>query len=327
MNYLFIVNPKAGKKSCEERIRQGVSSLGESFLSENNVEIKLTEYMGHATEIAKEAASKGEKIRIYACGGDGTLSEVINGAYGFENCEVGVIPVGTGNDFAKTVAESVGAQGKDAVQTAFSDFKTLVLGESRPTDLIEACGKLSINVTCVGFDADAAAGVHKFSKLPLVSGKMAYKLSVLKCLISWVKHDFKVIVDGEEIDNKNYLLAVAANARYYGGGYKCAPEADATDGLIDFLWVPTMSRFKFLRLVGYYEKGEHLKRFDICKLIKCKSVQICSDKPVELCIDGESVTEINPVIKVLDTKINFIYPKIKNELSNALKRDTIVAVN
>ncbi len=327
MNYLFIVNPKAGKKSCEERIRQGINSLGDSFLSQNNVEIKFTEYEGHATEIAKAAAENGQQIRIFACGGDGTLSEVINGAYGFENCEVGVFPVGTGNDFAKTVAESVGITGKNALETAFSDFKAQLVGESRPTDLIEACGKLSINVVCAGFDADAAAGVHKFSKLPFVSGKMAYKLSVLKCLISNMKHDFHIIVDGKRLDNKECLLAVAANARYYGGGYKCAPQADVTDGMIDFLCVPTISRFKFLKLVGYYEKGEHLEKLGICKLIRCKTLQICSEKPIELCIDGETITAKDPIIKVLSQKINFIYPKIKNELSNGLKRGTIVTVN
>ncbi len=328
MNYLFVVNPKAGKKSCDEWLRQGISSLDESFLKENNIEIKLTEYAGHATEIAKTAAECGEPIRIYACGGDGTLGEIVNGVYGYRNVEIGIVPCGTGNDFAKTVSENIGMQKncKKFSDSPFFDIKAQLMGDSQPTDLLHVQGKYSINVICAGFDAEVGAGVHKFSDIPFVKGSMAYKLSVVRSLISKMKHEFTLIADGKEIaDNFPYLLTVAANGRYYGGCYNCAPDADLNDGYMDFLRVSKMSRFAFLRLIGLYEKGVHIeKKPDICRMQRCKTLQICSKTPINLNLDGEIFSVENPVINVINNAVKIIYPAVKNKLSNALKRDTIL---
>lgn len=327
MNFLFIVNPKARNKSCEGWLRQEILSLDSQFLKENHIEVKLTEYAGHAEKIAKEAADIGEPIRIYACGGDGTLNEVVNGLYGYDNAEIGIVPSGTGNDFVKTMSENMGMPQNNI--DAFFNMKAQLLGDSYFTDLLQVNDKYSINVICAGFDAEVGAGVHDFSILPFVKGSMAYKLSVVRGIISKMKHDFTIIADGKEIkDNSEYLLTVAANGRYYGGCYNCTPKADLNDGYIDFLRVCKISRIRFMKLIGLYEKGTHLEEIpDICKLLRCKTLQICAEHPINLNIDGEILTVSNPVIKVIKDAVKIIYPMVKNKLSNETKRDTILTVN
>ena len=103
MKHLFIINPRAGKKNSTGRLIDQIEQLRRNHGLD--CETMLTTRPGHAEEIARRAAQSGEEIRIYACGGDGTLNEVANGAAGAEHIEVTVVPVGTGNDFLKNFGE------------------------------------------------------------------------------------------------------------------------------------------------------------------------------------------------------------------------------
>lgn len=95
MRHLFIINPEAGKRKSWKQIEGLLSGLSFEF------ETVYTEKAGDAWRIANEAASAGEPVRIYVCGGDGTLNEAVNGAAGHSNAAVTNIPTGTGNDFLK----------------------------------------------------------------------------------------------------------------------------------------------------------------------------------------------------------------------------------
>lgn len=160
MKHLFIVNPAAGKAGNENELLDQIQEL------DLDCEVVHTQRQEEACEIARAAAQRGEPLRIYACGGDGTLNEVINGAAGFDHVAVTNVPLGTGNDFLKIF----GSENKEK----FSQLEELSRGPQVALDLMECNGKLGVDIFCAGVDARIAADVHKYRRLPLVRGIGAY---------------------------------------------------------------------------------------------------------------------------------------------------------
>ncbi len=302
---IFIINPKAGKHNSTEFITASAtkSLVGIPY------ELITTEYAGHATELVKELCDSGDDCRIYSCGGDGTLSEVVNGVYrgGFpENVAVGCIPVGSGNDFIKYF-ESIPSD-------TFLDISRQAAGSTKKIDLLEVGNRVTVNTVTAGYDSAVCRYLGRFKSLPLISGSTAYNMSAAYCLISHMKNRYTFYVDGKMVDSTDstYLLAVAANGRYYGGGYKAAPYAVADDGYIDFLRIPKISRLTFARFVGIFRRGEHLDKLNICKLERCKKVKITANEPIDVNIDGEIFKMNDPEINIIPRCLNFILP-IKEE--------------
>ena len=168
MKHIFIINPVAGKRAGTQSITQ----MAEHLRARHGLdtECRFTEFPGHAVTLAGEFAASGAPVRLYACGGDGTAGEVANGIAGCSNAAMTVIPIGTGNDLIKNF-------GADAAR--FSDIEALWYSEARPLDLIDCNGRLCLTIACSGVDARIAQDVHRFSSLPLLSGKGSYIASLL----------------------------------------------------------------------------------------------------------------------------------------------------
>lgn len=298
MKHIFIINPTAGKTDRSEelsaRITAAFSGHDEQF------EIVRTQYPHHATELAKQYGSTGEHLRLYACGGDGTLNEVLSGMYPYPNVELTQIPVGTGNDFIK--AFGMNAAGN------YMDLDALIHGKTAKVDLLEVDGKYSINIISAGFDASIAERVTKYKKLPFVNGKMAYNLSMVYCFFKNVYHRFGYRFNGKTMDEADFIFAVAANGKYYGGGFKAAPTSDLQDGLIDFIRVPAVPRRKMLGLVKIYTLGEHLEKTDFIKLERTKQLKIITHKSVPVNVDGEIYHIEDPEINILPSAIRWVVP-------------------
>ncbi len=163
MRHLFIINPVAGRKGSTQALLDQLDRV--SFPHER----VFTEGEGHAEKLARQAAQTGEPVRIWACGGDGTLNEVVNGAAGFDNAAITCVPKGTGNDFLKVFGPNY--------RDLFYDLEALAAGPQTTLDLMDCNGKLGLDVVCGGVDARIAAGVHRYKDLPFVTGKGAYILS------------------------------------------------------------------------------------------------------------------------------------------------------
>lgn len=151
MKHLFIVNPVAGGKDRHEYVAEQARLALEGSADAYEVYI-TTAPMDACAKIKAEAAS-GEELRVYACGGDGTLNECVNGAVGHDNVAVTHFPCGTGNDFIKMFGEE-----KDR----FFDLSDLVRGEVRPLDVMECCGRYAVNICSVGIDARIGTEVHQY---------------------------------------------------------------------------------------------------------------------------------------------------------------------
>ena len=160
MKHVFIINPTAGKKDCTARIMEMAKAM--AVRHGLDVECILTKRPGHAMETARSLAERGEPLRIYACGGDGTANEVANGVAGTGSAAMTCIPVGTGNDFLKNFGDKA---------PLFSDPENLWDGPSFSLDAIDCSGRLALTVACSGFDAQVADEVHTYGKLPLLGGR------------------------------------------------------------------------------------------------------------------------------------------------------------
>ncbi len=160
MRHLFIINPVSGKhqdvNALSAKIRECCTKNMLDF------DIYITKAPLAATEMLKKTAASGEQLRAYACGGDGTLNEVVNGAVGYSNVEVTHYPCGTGNDFIRTFGT------RDT--ELFRHLDALVGGKPLPIDLIECNGRYGINICSVGIDARVGGGVKYLTTKPVRSG-------------------------------------------------------------------------------------------------------------------------------------------------------------
>ena len=300
MKHIFIINPIAGNGKNQHDIIKNINNL----FKDNNIEhdIYMTAFKGDAKRFVISKCEEYVPYIFYACGGDGTLHEVVNGAINYNHVIVGHIPCGTGNDFVKNFRNDEN----------FKNIDAQIQGESVYIDLIKVKDKYAASVCNVGLDADAAFNMHKFKKIPFITGTACYIISVLYCLMKSIGKNLDVEFDnGDKIHDK-FLLGVVANGHSYGGGYKCAPLAKINDGTLDICLVKNISRLKILNILSSYKVGKHLENEKIMKYItyrKCKNVKFRSDNPINLCIDGENYIYNELDFEIVNSALKFWIPK------------------
>ena len=301
MTHLFILNSFAGTKDTTPELKARIEAL-----KMPDAVIEFTQGKGDAENIARRYAAKGEPLRVYACGGDGTANEAMHGLLGYDNAALGVIPVGTGNDYVR----SLPAKTED-----FLDFDKMVRGGVITVDLLKCEGRYALNVISVGYDCEVADRAQKNKRWPLMSGSFAYKLAIVQCLLTKRKHTFTPYADGQMIPIadgfKSQMLAVAAKGKYYGGGIKATPYAELDDGLIDFMAIPTVPISYFTWLMGPFTRGEHIdhpkgKRFILNR--KCKELKLDNRGDIKIGIDGEMFVMKDPTITVAPKAFRIILP-------------------
>lgn len=296
MKHLFIVNPVAGGSDKTGMVSDRVSEYFSG--KEGNFEIYTTRAPMDACEKIKYEADLSNELRVYACGGDGTLNECVCGAAGLPNVAVTCFPTGTGNDFIKTFGEE---------KKRFFDLAQLIEGEVRPIDYIDCNGRACLNICSVGIDARIGTQVHKYSSLPLIGGAAGYVTSTVVNLFKGVTDELRVFCSGHMYYGKMSLIC-ACNGRYYGGGFNPVPEARPDDGLIDFLIVKGVSRLRFVQLVGKYAAGRYAELPDFITHVKAPSMEIDSAKELVVNVDGEAIYTRKVNISVIPGGMNFIFP-------------------
>ena len=298
MQHIFIINPHAGKKDQTGRIYEMADRLRQHGLT---CQCLLTQRSGGAEEIARRLVSSGEEVRLYACGGDGTVHEAANGIAGVPNAAMTVIPAGTGNDFLKNF-------GPDAVK--FSDPEHLWDGPEFPLDLIDCNGRLCLTIACSGIDARIADTVHRYGNVPGLSGRGSYLLSVaVNFLFKPIGRRWRVELDGEVLED-DFALVSMCNGRYYGGGSTPVPEARMNDGVLHTVLVKNISKLRFARLFPDYSAGNHEKLpKDVVRFSTAKVVRIHSDDgDIVTCLDGECSHSHDVTLRLAEKKLNFFGP-------------------
>ncbi len=301
MKHIFIINPAAGKDREKKWLLDEINKASEKL--DASIETYFTRGEGDAKEFARKIAERGEKVRLYACGGDGTLNEVVNGVGANSQVAIGCVPCGTGNDFVKNFSD----------KEAFLNIEKQILASVCKIDMIEALGKYSVNILNLGFDADVADSMQQFKRLPLVSGSMSYSMAVVKCLLKKIGFKAKLIVNDKITLEKDIMLMAAGNGICYGGGYYGCPDAKIDDGLLDLCVVNKVSRLQIADLIKYYKAGTHLgneKFKGIIDYIKCKKVFVEATNPFNLSHDGEISSTNSVEINILKGALNFCNPMI-----------------
>jgi diacylglycerol kinase (ATP) len=289
---LFIVNPAAGRgrgASALRRLRVALDAL--NFPAE----IIRTDRPGAAEDTAAVAVRRG-CAPIIAVGGDGTVHEVVNGLLGGRAVgppgpgrgpeqsggpdparipAFGVIPTGSGNDFAR--AMGLRAEVESAVR-AILDSPPLRI------DVGQFRERFFLNAASVGFDAEVAAVAEKGGSLLRSVGPLLYPLALLRALPRYCLRDLQIELDGKLLKRRALLVAIANGPRY-GGGFRICPKADPGDGMLDVCVIGDLSLARAVRLLPRLRAGTHVGAAEV-EHYRARAVRISgSEAPVQL--DGE----------------------------------------
>ena len=294
MKHIFIINPAAGKSDKTAEYTAKIQSACKGL----DYEIAVSQGPGDCTRIARNAARSGGEVRLYACGGDGTLNEVVTGAAGYDNAAVTCYVGGSGNDFVKIFDD----------REAFRDINRLLDADTAVFDLIDCNGHIALNICCVGLDSRIGAEMVRFKRLPGVSGSFAYILSMVVNLFKGLSEHYVVEVAGETIDGPQTFVCVA-NARYYGGGFYAVPDARPDDGMLDILLVKKLRLWQVPRALARYKAGKYRELGSIVRHFRTDRITVRCDGDSPVNLDGEIRAARNVRMKISDKKIRFFYPK------------------
>ena len=296
MTHLFIINPAAGSRDRTEEYRRKIK---ESCEQRNlRYRIQISQAPGDCRRLARAAAETGDEFRIYACGGDGTLNEVADGAAGYPNVAVTVFSGGSGNDFVKLFDDP----------KAFFDLERLLDAQEVTFDMIRCNDNLALNICSVGLDARIGTDVSHYKRIPLLHGFRAYAASTVVNLMKGISEHYVVELNGETVDDE-FTFVCACNGRFYGGGFNPVPEADPTDGELDVLLVKKVTLAQVPDAITKYKNGRYKELPHLVRHFKTKELTIRCDKAVPVNVDGEAIHAQTVHLSIAPEKLRFFYPR------------------
>lgn len=298
MRYIFIINNTAGNgKYQSEVLGDAIKSASDKLGLSSCCSVYYTKHRGDAFDYISSLTIDDGPYTVYACGGDGTLREVVNAVKKSDaDISVGIVPCGTGNDFAKAFTSS----------EKFLDIEAQLTGKTEYIDLLKIDDEYCVNLANVGFDANVAEKMIEYKKR---FGSLSYKLALVRELFSSMKYRMRAeFDDGDKIDG-NFLLFSIANGIAYGGGFYAAILSKMTDGMIDVCYCDYVSRLTFISSVGNYKKGKHLDgRYSYVHRKPCKSFKMYFDTPTSFCEDGEIFMKTEVNISVESKALKLVIP-------------------
>lgn len=293
---LFIINSKAGKTEFDIR-KEDIEETFKNAGRLDEIEVVNTKYKNHTKFLidAFDSLDYDEKI-VIICGGDGSLNELVNVAYG-KNMTLGLIPTGTGNDFAKNFD--------------YSNFalNNLLNFRTKKIDLIKVNDFYSINITSLGFDTQVLNMAYTYLEENLKLGKRAYAKAVLACLNKITNESLEIklkLRDGSNFEIKGeYLISALCNGGFYGSGFNPAPEAEIDDGVLNLILASKIPFLKFLPMIKKYKEGRHKDSKYISEILVTAGT-IKSNNKFLANADGE-IFETNKIrFKVLPKALNWV---------------------
>ncbi|MBR3836287.1 MAG: diacylglycerol kinase family lipid kinase [Clostridia bacterium] len=295
MKHLFVVNPKAGKGKAYSILRPLLKQSVEKY--DVDYEVYVTKSRDDMAEYCKKYLETGEKVRFYACGGDGTIYDLVNIIYGYKNVEFAVVPLGSGNDFIRIFGS----------REDFLDIEAQLNGTPIKIDAIKCGDRIAVNQCSMGMDAEICAKQSDFKKIPLLRGDRAYTAALAYCAMVNRVNKFTITIDDNRPISGEFLFTVCGNSRYYGGGYQATPYALPDDGLLDFSIIDTLSLPDMLMKVGGYKKGKHYN-WKQTLYVRGKKMTVHSDEPAAINIDGEVDIVNDCTFEILPEEFTFVVP-------------------
>ena len=297
MKHLFIVNPTAGGKDSTGEVRARVQRAFQN--REGEFEVYVTKAPLDAIDKIRAEAEKTDRLRVYACGGDGTFNECVNGAACLPNVAVAPLPTGTGNDFCRMFGEE---------KELFRDLDALLDGWEHPIDLIDCNGRYSANICSVGIDARIGIDVHKYSRIPIIGGATGYVVSLLVNVFKGIATPMRVR-SGDFSAFGKHSLVCACNGRYYGGGFNPSLDARPDDGDLDIFIVKGFGILKLAAKIGQYASGRSDEIPELITHLHGTGVEIELDRPDVVNVDGEELKTDRISMRLVPGALRLIVPK------------------
>lgn len=285
-----------GKTASDAAFREGVVAIREAGVP---VDVRVTWEDGDASRYAHEAALGPYDVAV-AAGGDGTLNEVLNGileATPDPTIALAVLPMGTANDFAKSVGLA------DA--TPLDSLKLAANGPIRPIDVGRLNGRHFLNVVSGGFGAEVTANTPK--ELKQVLGGAAYSLMGLLTALKFRPYEALITI-GEERVKETLLMLAVGNGRQSGGGYQVTPRAWLDDGLLDLVCVRDADLTKF-RAVYQEMANPDWHENEYVEYRQLKSFQFETAEPFQMNLDGEPLVGTRFEFEILERQLPFVLPE------------------
>lgn len=297
--HIFIVNPNTSRMPVIEVLIQRIKNV----CTEDDLiyEIYRTNSQEAGPQHIKELAGAGFPLRVYICGGDGTVKNIISSTWEYKNVEYAVIPMGTGNDFARNFADG----------EVYSNLRNIIYGDAMDIDLLRVNNSICVNMINIGFDEQVVSLVQKNRHIPFSRKQIAYTFAALVELIRMPMEQVHITFDDGEVYDKRFTLCAIANGAYCGGGYYAASNAEVDDGLIDIIIVRPVHRKTLISLIGKYRKGTLLNTRKGNKLVfqkKCRQMVLEKKVPFEVCIDGEIEMTKRLKCEIIPRAVKFIKP-------------------
>ena len=310
---LVIVNPKSAGGSTETRWARIASDLAKNFGAFN---VAFTERAGHAIELAKHAA-ENERTFIIACGGDGTINEVAKGILQSRtNAELGVLPSGTGGDFRRSLG--IASNAVEAAKDLRDGItKTIDVGKvSFLNHEDQQTSRYFLNISSFGLSAainERVKAKDSFRWLPsdVLRGKAKFAFSTLHEVFDLDSTTVRVRIDDGAEKSLNTINFCVANARYFGGGMKIAPEAKIDDGFFDLINIGDIKTAKILLNAYKLYSGSHLELEEV-KSMLAKRIEVKPAKPGEnvfIETDGELPGKLPAVYEIVAQALKVRVPR------------------
>lgn len=306
---LLVVNPAAGHGRGKKTFAALEPRLRASF---PGLEVRFSEYAGHAVEIGRELASEIARSagagfdRLLCLGGDGTPYELVNGLYADGRParlpEIGQIPAGTGNSFLRDFGVTTPDEALDAI----------LAGRRRKVDLVEFTSfdkrsgaapvrRYSLNIIGVGLIADILELTNRRLKF---LGAAGYSLAVLVRLVRGMSNRVTIEADGRRLEAPDSALVVS-NSKYTGGKMKIAPPADTSDGRADIVLFNGVNRREILAIFSGVFSGKHMGHAKV-EHLRGASIEVETEPPLRLMADGELIGWTPLRLKVLPAELDFL---------------------
>ncbi len=279
MRYIFLINSFSLRKESEDTIRK-IKILGETLGLD--YEIRVNSPTITTEDILSEYRS--DENVIVSLGGDGTLNRVLNSIHGTNNL-LSVLPLGTGNDYARSIKEQL-TKGINKV------------------DIVRINDAYFINLVCFGIDADIAND-ETFIDSKIIPRSQRYNASIVTNFLNYHGRHMKLITDTETHEN-DYTTIAVCNGKYYGGGFKMGPHAKIDDGLLDVYLIDNMNKLSMVKVIMGVKTGKH-ENNPRTKYLQTDRLIIESDKPITCNYDGEKMTSNRFEIEIIPKAVNFYY--------------------
>ena len=291
MKLIILLNPSAGRNKAGREVRKALEifrAAGARF------ELRESRSARHLLELAQQAREEKPDV-VVSAGGDGTHHYVINGIYG-SGIPLGLLPIGSGNDFVKGVGVPLDLRSAAAV---------LLDGRVREIDLARVGPAVYACIAGVGFDSVVTRYANE--RVRRMGGSWAYAWAILRCLKFYRPEPLELISDGQNFSGE-VLFAVVGNNVSYGGGLKLTPRAKLDDGWLDVCIVPYIPKLELLRWLPRAYRGEHLAHPRIL-YFQARKVALKTTSHLELFGDGEFMQELPATIDVAPRALRVVVPK------------------